>query len=166
MWDLWCFICIWVKVITREVSALTTQLDPFLYNTSINITWLSHIKKTYSSIFISTPVAYCFFKGNPPALGNFNSQLFVFGFIAVWVFGREYSDRTMKDLLALPTPRWAIVSAKFTIVAVWCALLVMWVYALGLGVGAAVNIPQWSRELAFQAARNFAVISGLWGIFQ
>jgi ABC-2 type transport system permease protein len=27
--------------------------------------------------------------------------LFVFGFIMSWIFGREYTDRTMKDLLAL-----------------------------------------------------------------
>ena len=31
--------------------------------------------------------------------------LFVFGFVSSWVFGREYSDRTVKDLLALPIPR-------------------------------------------------------------
>lgn len=26
----------------------------------------------------------------------------VFGFVTSWIFGREYSDRTIKDLLALP----------------------------------------------------------------
>ena len=31
--------------------------------------------------------------------------LFLFGFLFIWVFGREYSDRTAKDLLALPTAR-------------------------------------------------------------
>jgi hypothetical protein len=29
------------------------------------------------------------------------------------VFGREYSDRTVKDLLALPIPRTLVVAAKF-----------------------------------------------------
>ena len=28
-----------------------------------------------------------------------------FAFITSWVFGREYSDRTIGDILALPTPR-------------------------------------------------------------
>ena len=27
----------------------------------------------------------------------------IFGFVASWIFGREYSDGTAKDLLALPT---------------------------------------------------------------
>lgn len=65
--------------------------------------------------------------------------------VDVWVFGREYSDRTMKDLLALPTPRWAIIAAKFSVVVVWCAALAAMMYALGFAVGAAVDIPQWSQ---------------------
>src|SRR5699024_4318196 len=28
--------------------------------------------------------------------------ILVFGFITSWIFGREYADRTVKDLLALP----------------------------------------------------------------
>ena len=42
--------------------------------------------------------------------------IFLFGLIATWVFGREYADHTVKDLLALPTPRSAIVLAKFVVV--------------------------------------------------
>ena len=43
---------------------------------------------------------------------------FVFAIVTAWVFGREFSDRTAKELLALPTPRWAIVAAKFVVSAV------------------------------------------------
>ncbi|GLY44494.1 hypothetical protein Amsp01_105170 [Amycolatopsis sp. NBRC 101858] len=35
----------------------------------------------------------------------------LFGLVVVWVFGREFSQNTAKDLLALPTPRAAIVAA-------------------------------------------------------
>src|SRR5690625_4535709 len=35
--------------------------------------------------------------------------IFVFGFVTSWVFGREYSDNTVKDLLALPYSRAVIV---------------------------------------------------------
>ena len=31
----------------------------------------------------------------------------LFAMITAWVFGREFSDHTAKELLALPTPRWA-----------------------------------------------------------
>ncbi len=39
----------------------------------------------------------------------------VFGFVASWIFGREYSEGTAKDLLALPTSRAKIINAKFLI---------------------------------------------------
>ncbi|HEQ71179.1 MAG TPA: bacitracin ABC transporter permease, partial [Spirochaetia bacterium] len=49
--------------------------------------------------------------------------LFGFGFVASWVFGREYADRTAKDLLALPVARLTVVVAKLMIVLLWCVLL-------------------------------------------
>lgn len=55
------------------------------------------------------------------AIGGF----MVFGFVASWVFGREFSDGTAKDLLALPAPRSGIIGAKFVVVGIWCAGLVI-----------------------------------------
>ena len=43
-----------------------------------------------------------------------------FAFVASWIFGREYSDRTIKDLLALPVSRSCIVLAKFIVMFIWC----------------------------------------------
>ena len=65
----------------------------------------------------------------------------LFALITAWVFGREFSDHTVKELLALPTPRPAIVAAKLTLVAVWTLALALLVFALGLLVGRAVDIP-------------------------
>jgi ABC-2 type transport system permease protein len=61
--------------------------------------------------------------------------------ILTWVFGREHSDRTLKDLLALPTSRSAIVLAKFIVFLVWSVGLMLIVCLLGLLVGAAVRLP-------------------------
>lgn len=72
----------------------------------------------------------------------------LFAFITAWVFGREFADHTVKELLALPTPREAIVAAKFVVTALWIVGLTLWVFVAGLGVGAAVEIPGWSLELA------------------
>ncbi len=36
--------------------------------------------------------------------------------VAAWVFGREFADGTVKELLALPTSRTALVLAKLTLV--------------------------------------------------
>src|SRR5215467_4527662 len=52
----------------------------------------------------------------------------LFGLLVIWLFGREYSDRTAKDLLALPTPRAAMVTAKLLLAACWCAILALWIY--------------------------------------
>ncbi len=75
----------------------------------------------------------------------------LFAFIMAWVFGREFSDHTAKELLALPTPRVAIISAKFVLTAVWMSGLALMIFVIGLGVGAAVDIPGWSLELAWSS---------------
>ena len=72
----------------------------------------------------------------------------LFAFITAWVFGREFSDHTAKELLALPTPRGVIVGAKFVLTALWILGLTLMIFVIGLGVGTAVDIPGWSLELA------------------
>lgn len=47
----------------------------------------------------------------------------LFAVVTSWVFGREFSDRTAKELLALPTSREAIVAAKFAVIAAWTFML-------------------------------------------
>ena len=82
----------------------------------------------------------------------------LFAFITAWVFGREFADHTVKELLALPTPRAAIVAAKFFVVALWILGLTLWVFVAGVGVGAAVEIPGWSLELAGSSFWTLVVI--------
>lgn len=76
----------------------------------------------------------------------------LFAIVTTWVFGREFSDRTAKELLALPTSREAIVAAKFVVVAVWTFLLSLWVLLFGLIVGKLVVIPGWSEALLRRAS--------------
>ncbi len=73
----------------------------------------------------------------------------LFALITAWVFGREFSDHTAKELLALPTPRWVIVSAKFVLTALWTLALTLLVYVVALGVGTAVGLPGGSSELGW-----------------
>src|SRR5207249_2725221 len=65
----------------------------------------------------------------------------VYGLMVIWMFGREFSDHTAKDLLALPTSRTAVVAAKLAVLAVWCMLLAVQVVVLGLAIGAALRLP-------------------------
>lgn len=71
----------------------------------------------------------------------------IFGFVASWLFGREYSDGTAKDLLSLPISRTKILNAKFIYYVVWCFALVISNLLLGLLIGFVLNLPGWSNEL-------------------
>lgn len=73
----------------------------------------------------------------------------LFAIITAWVFGREFSDHTVKELLALPTPRVSVVGAKFILTALWILGLTLFIFLVGLGIGAAVEIPGWSQELVW-----------------
>ncbi len=71
----------------------------------------------------------------------------IFSVFTAWMFGREFSDHTAKELLALPTSRAAIVAAKLILTAAWAALLTLWCFGFGLLVGSLVDIPGWSAAL-------------------
>jgi ABC-2 type transport system permease protein len=77
--------------------------------------------------------------------------------VASWVFGREYSDRTAKDLLALPVSRLNMVFAKFIVVLVWCLLLSAVMFAASLLTGLAVGISGWKEA---SLARSFYMFAG------
>jgi ABC-2 type transport system permease protein len=71
----------------------------------------------------------------------------IFAIVTAWVFGREFSDHTAKELLALPTSRETIVAAKFVLIALWTFALTVLILILGLIVGNNVDIPGWSTGL-------------------
>jgi ABC-2 type transport system permease protein len=80
----------------------------------------------------------------------------VFSIMTAWIFGREFTDNTAKELLAVPTARTAIVAAKFTTVVVWAIALVGLIVVLGLGVGLAVGLPGWSSDVLRRGVGNLA----------
>jgi ABC-2 type transport system permease protein len=86
--------------------------------------------------------------------------LIVFGFMTTWVFGREFVDHTVKDILALPIPRSAIVGGKLLALFIWCAALDVGAYLVGIGVGAALGLPLWSTGLFLGFSGRF-FLSGL-----
>lgn len=74
-----------------------------------------------------------------------------FSFVTAWVFGREFSDRTVKDLLVLPLPRELMVCAKFLAMAAWSLLLVLHVFGLSLLAGGLLGLKAWSTSLALES---------------
>jgi ABC-type transport system involved in multi-copper enzyme maturation permease subunit len=70
--------------------------------------------------------------------------ILVFGFVASWVFGSEFSQGTVKDLLALPTSRANIIHAKFVTYFIWCTALVVSNLILGIGLCTIVRPEGWN----------------------
>jgi ABC-type transport system involved in multi-copper enzyme maturation permease subunit len=85
----------------------------------------------------------------------------LFALIASWVFGGEFSNRTAKDLLALPTSRAAIVSAKLGLLAIWDMALALLLFLIGLVVGSLLDIPGWSAQLEVATFGSLMLIAFL-----
>ena len=66
---------------------------------------------------------------------------FLFVLTTSWVFGREFADGTLKDLLAVPVQRASILLAKFIVVAGWSAGLAVIVVSVALLMGGFIQLP-------------------------
>ena len=80
--------------------------------------------------------------------------MLLLAFVVAFVFGREYTEGTAKNLLALPVGRHWFALAKLVVAAVWWAVLVVSVLVEGFVLGAALALPGFSAELAVGAVRD------------
>ncbi len=87
--------------------------------------------------------------------------LLLFVLIISWVFGREFADGTVRDLLAVPVPRSSILLAKFVVTAVWSAAMAAILLAAGLGLGALIQLPGASAGVILNGAGVIALAAGL-----
>ena len=85
----------------------------------------------------------------------------VFSIVTAWIFGREFSDHTAKDLMALPTSRVQIVTAKLIVIAAWVLAVCLWIFSVGLGIGYLLDIPGWTRVLAWQSLLDVLAVGGM-----
>jgi ABC-2 type transport system permease protein len=83
---------------------------------------------------------------------------FFFVITVSWVFGREFVDGTLKDMLAVPVPRSSIVIAKFILVAAWCAVMAVIILIFGLIVGLILQLPGGSHSVILHGS-TVAVIT-------
>lgn len=81
--------------------------------------------------------AYLDLYGQLIAMGGFFLNIMIIS----WVFGREWADGTLKDMLAVPVRRASILLAKFIVMAGWCGLLVLVIFVFGLLAGALIGLP-------------------------
>jgi ABC-2 type transport system permease protein len=92
--------------------------------------------------------AYLGLCGQMIAAGGF----FLFILIISWTFGREFTDGTLKDMLAVPVRRSSIVLAKFILAAVWSVGVAMVISILSAVMGAVIHLPGGSMQVIFQGS--------------
>jgi ABC-2 type transport system permease protein len=88
----------------------------------------------------------------PAYLVFFNQMVAAAGFIFLvlaisWVFGREFAEGTVKDLLAVPVHRASILMAKFIVMAIWSAALTLVMISAGFLMGMLINLPGGAPDL-------------------
>jgi len=86
------------------------------------------------------------------------------GIITSWGFGREFSDRAVKDLLALPVSRSTIVVSKLIVLFAWTILLLVIVLAAAMLTGLAIRIPGWSETELLPFLKIYLVCALLNGL--
>ncbi|HET6487854.1 MAG TPA: ABC transporter permease [Spirochaetia bacterium] len=83
------------------------------------------------------------------------------GAIIAYVFGREYTEQTAKNMLALPVRREWFVSGKLIVTTVWFVALVAIVLTESILVGLLLGLPGFDGGLLLATIGNIAAVSGL-----
>lgn len=153
----------------QQIQAISAE---FIKNKHCHIRWITFIAFALAPIFggmfmilmkdagyeglsgaLKSKAIMFSFEANWGSFLNLLSQaigiggILIFGFVASWLFGREYSDGTAKDLLALPISRIKILNAKFIYYIIWCLALVISNLVFGLIIGFVLQLEGWSIPL-------------------
>jgi ABC-type transport system involved in multi-copper enzyme maturation permease subunit len=87
--------------------------------------------------------------------------LLLLAFIVAYVFGREYTEGTAKNMLALPVGREWFVLAKLLVAAVWWLVLVVAVLVEAFAIGLALGLPGFSAGMVAAAAGDALLAAGI-----
>jgi ABC-2 type transport system permease protein len=101
--------------------------------------------------------SYFILSGETIAAGGF----FLFILAVSWIFGREFVDGTLKDMLAVPVPRFIILLAKFLVVVIWSAELTVVMLAVNLVMGALIHLPGGSSQVILHGSSVVLITAAL-----
>jgi ABC-2 type transport system permease protein len=86
---------------------------------------------------------------------------FLFVLTISWVFGREFADGTLKDMLAVPVPRASILLSKFIVVAAWSAAQTVIILVVTLAMGALIALPGGTGAVIVHGGAVLLIAGGL-----
>jgi len=134
-------LLIWIArnpVISQKLGLLSVKADLVSYSAT---DWPAYLGLTAMII----------------AAGGF----FLFVLATSWIFGREFADGTVKDLLAVPVQRSSILFAKFIVAALWSIAVALVITITSLIMGALLHLPGGTAQVIFEQLGMIAASAGL-----
>jgi len=138
--------CEVLKVLRSKVFWLSFVL----FSISLGIMALGFEQRSWTAYFDS----FLTLAANMGLIVNFS--------IASWVFGREFTDKTNKDLVAKPTSRATVVLSKFIIIFLWGIVFMIFLFLFSLAVGLLLGLTEFTSALVAGAFQKFIVTSLLY----
>ncbi len=110
---------------------------------------------------LSTPVDWSSYLGTFVAQGAGIVGIIAYGFIISYLFGREYTDKTYKNILCLPVSRFNILNAKFIVYLLLCLFFAVWDLLFSFIIGSILNLPGWDLAIMTKIAKLYIITSFL-----
>jgi ABC-2 type transport system permease protein len=93
-------------------------------------------------------------------LHTFTALLVIgFAFTTCWVFGREYTDKTINDLLVKPVSKLSIALSKFIAILLWNSLLTILMFTVVVLIGSYIGLSGGTAALILHYFLMFMAIS-------
>lgn len=87
--------------------------------------------------------------------------IIVYGFVTSWIFGREYADKTIIDLLTLPYSRSVIVMGKFFAAFVTNFILTLYIIIVGIVIGFIIQVEGLTIAFIIEQLPFLLIVSGI-----
>lgn len=85
----------------------------------------------------------------------------LYGVITAYLFGREYTEDTLKNLLTIPVSRVSLIGSKLLLLLLWIEALSLAAWGLTLGLGLIGRYEGLDAALLLKSLREFTVGGGL-----
>ncbi|SFD69820.1 bacitracin transport system permease protein [Bacillus sp. 491mf] len=84
----------------------------------------------------------------------------LYGVVTAYLFNREYTENTLKNLLTIPVSRIRFIISKFILLFIWIMILTMVSWGLTLLLGLLGSFPGLSNALILQSFMKFLIGGG------
>ncbi len=85
----------------------------------------------------------------------------LYGVVTAYLFNREYTENTLKNLLTIPVSRFHLILSKFLLLFIWIMILTIVAWGLALLFGVLLSLPGLSSFLLLQSFMKFLMAGGL-----